>query len=75
MPNSQLQFCIWHAAEAMRKRWRQIGYTSAQIDEIEDKPGLTDLTYQYLKSPTLTDLAANRERLLAALKSAEVRYI
>lgn len=75
MPNSQLQFCIWHAAEAMKTRWRKSGYSSVQIDGINDKPGLTDLTWQYLKSPTLTDLATNRERLIAALKPAEVKYV
>jgi len=75
MPNSRLQFCIWHAAEAMKTRWRKNGYSSTQIDGTDDEPGLADLTWQYLKSPTLTDLATNRERLLAALKPAEVKYV
>lgn len=75
MPNSQLQFCIWHAAEAMKTRWRKNGYSSIEIDGTEDKPGLTDLTWQYLQSLTLIDLIANRGRLLAALKPAEVKYV
>jgi hypothetical protein len=65
MPNSQLQFCIWHAAETMKTKWRKSGSSSVQIDGIGE----------YLKSPTFAELAANREHLLAALKPAEVKYI
>ena len=59
----------------MKTRRRKNGYSSTQIDGTDDEPGLADLTRQYLKSPTLTDLATNRERLLAALKPAEVKYV
>ena len=75
MPNSQLQFCIWHAAEAMKTRWRKSGYTSAQIDGVGNELGLSDLTWQYLNSTTTHKLTINRQRLIDALKPAEVTYI
>ena len=59
----------------MKRKWRQNRYSSTQIDGIEDELGLADLTWQYLKSSTLTDLTANRERLFAVLRPAEVKYI
>ena len=45
MPNSQLQFCQWHAAEAMRARWTKNGDRS---EEIRQSGGLIDLTWRYL---------------------------
>jgi MULE transposase domain len=75
MPHSQLQFCAWHAAEAMKARWRKSGYTSQQIDGVGDEPGLADLTWTYLKSSSFHELLTNRQRLLDALKPPEVAYI
>ena len=54
---------------------RKNKYSSTQIDGIEDEPGLMDLTWQYIKSPTFTDPATNRERLLTVIKPTEVKYI
>jgi hypothetical protein len=59
----------------MKARWQKSGYLSTQIDGIGDTPDLADLTWEYLKSLTLTDLSTNRECLFAVLKPAEVKYI
>jgi hypothetical protein len=75
MPHSQLQFCAWHAAEAMKTRWRQSGYSREQIDGIRTEPGLADLTWTYLKSSSFHELSTNRQRLLDALNPPEVAYI
>ena len=46
---------------------------SAQIDVVGSEPGIVDLAWSYPKSPTLQDLATNRQRLLKALKLVEVK--
>ena len=75
MPNSQLQFCQWHAAEAMRARWTKNGYRSEEIRGNSANLGLIDLTWRYLQSETKQDLDYNRAALLAKLKEPEKRYI
>jgi hypothetical protein len=59
----------------MKTRWQKSRYSSVQIDGLDDEPGLADLTWQYLKCPTLTDLATNHKYLLTVLKPAEVKYV
>lgn len=80
IPHSQLQFCNWHAQQAILARFQKAGYTSTELDGYIDEAqvdyeGLKDLTWAYLKSNTLTELDANRQRLLDALRPAEQQYI
>ena len=32
VPNSVLQFCNWHAAEAMRAKFNKAGYTTEELN-------------------------------------------
>ena len=54
VPNSVLQFCNWHAVEAMRTKFNKAGYTTeelnGQIDDEIEVPGLIDLSWAYIKS-------------------------
>jgi hypothetical protein len=83
IPNGVLQFCNWHAVEAMRAKFNKAGYTTEDIDgytegqapdEVEI-PGLTDLSWAYIKSDTLEELDTNRAALVAALRPKEKGYI
>lgn len=72
LPNSQLQFCNWHAVQAMITKLRKERYTSIEIDGyINDSKervfGLKDLCWAYVHSQTLADLETNREALLDRL--------
>ena len=79
MSKSKLQFCNWHAAQAMIKRFRDLGYSSIEIDgytkDDREVYGLKDLVWAYLKSANLTALQRNREVLLAHLRGPDKSYI
>jgi hypothetical protein len=64
-----LQFCIFHAAEAIIARIRKGGYTSDEMDTVKA------LTWTYVKSETLTDLETNRQALINFIKPKEKDYI
>jgi hypothetical protein len=78
-PKSKLQFCNWHAVEAMRAKFNKAGYTSEEIDgwvdgEVEVK-GLTDHSWDYIESATEDELETNRTKLINALRPKERGYI
>ncbi|KAL2043479.1 hypothetical protein N7G274_003786 [Stereocaulon virgatum] len=53
-----LQLCNWHAAEAIKKRLIREGYSKDNRDEPVDK------IWKWIKSPTIPDIATNRQSLL-----------
>jgi hypothetical protein len=65
----KLQFCSWHAAEALIARFRKGAYT-----EVE-KQTLKTLSWAYIQSPSVTDLEVNRQALLECLHPLEKEYI
>ena len=67
--SQKLQFCSWHAAQAIIARVRKDGYTSDEMDTVKD------LAWVYIQSPTLTDLEINRQALINFLKPKEKKYI
>lgn len=80
LPNSQLLFCSWHATQAIIAKLRKSKYTSDELDGYKDNydrriPGLVDLVWNYIESPTLADLELNRQALLDRLDPAERSYI
>ena len=68
-PGQKLQFCSWHAAQAIIARVRKGGYTSDEMDTVKD------LAWAYIQSPTLADLKTNRQTLTNFLKPKEKEYI
>lgn len=82
MPRSVLQFCSWHAAEAIKKKIRRAGrYTEKEIEGWEDKAvgvkhkGLKHYIWDYIQSETEEELERNRTTFLNALQPIEQRYI
>jgi hypothetical protein len=79
VPNSVLQFCNWHAVEAMRAKFNKAGYTTEELNGWMDGEvevlGLADLSWAYIKSDTLELLETNRAKLIAALRPKERSYI
>jgi MULE transposase domain len=78
--NSRLLFCSWHAAQAIIAKLRKGKYTSDELDGYKDTwgngiPGLKDLTWWYIESPTLAELELNRQNLLDRLDPDEQAYI
>ena len=63
-----LQLCSWHAAEAIKKRLTNEGYPS------EVRLSLATLIWNWINSPTLQDLEARRNELLAKLRPKERDY-
>ena len=79
IPNSMLQFCNWHAVEAIRAKFNKAGYTTEELNgrvngEVE-VPGLVDLSWAYIKSNIPELLKVNRVMLVAALRPEERSYI
>ena len=79
VPHSQLQFCNWHAAKAMRAKFTKSGYTTEELDgfidgEIEG-PGLTDHVWAYVESDTVEALGVNRATLIGALKAKDQKCV
>lgn len=64
-----LQLCSWHAAEAIKKRLITKGYP------IKRRKALHDLIWEWIKSPTKTDLLKRRNALLAELHQKEKDYL
>jgi len=58
VPNSVLQFCNWHAVEAMRTQVQQ-SWVGGEVEV----PGLADLSWAYIKSHTMELLEMNRAKL------------
>jgi MULE transposase domain len=73
LPNSSLQFCSWHVAEAMIARFRKARYTSKEIEGYinnitsQEVNGLRSLIWRYIQSTNLAILELNRQALLDAL--------
>ena len=65
----QLQYCIFHAVEAIIARIRKGGYTSNEMENIQD------LAWEYVKSPTIDALKTNRQALIDFVKPKEQEYI
>jgi hypothetical protein len=59
----------------MKKRFRKGGYTSIQIDGTDEVTGLTELSWNYIKSGTFEALKVSRERLTAGLQPKDRIYI
>jgi hypothetical protein len=80
LPYSQLQFCSWHATQAIIAKLRKGKYTSDELDGYKDIwgnaiAGLKDLIWWYIESPTLGKLELNRQHLLDRLDPADQAYI
>jgi hypothetical protein len=69
LPYSELQYCVWHAEEAMKRWFRESGYTSQEQEE------LGVLAKVYLQSATLDELEVNRRILANALQPQHRQYI
>ncbi len=63
--NCTLQFCSWHAAEAVKARLVREGYQK-HVKE-EKKNGIHSLIWRWIHSETLADLDSNREILASKL--------
>lgn len=80
MPHSQLQFCTWHVAKAIRERFHRTGrYTYDEITGWRDTDGshigLTNLIWAYIQSESEQLLETNRAALLDALQVPEKEYL
>jgi hypothetical protein len=79
VPHSQLQFCNWHAVQAMRAKFTKSGYTIEELDGFIDGevqvPGLIDHAWAYVESDTVEALGVNRATLMGALKIKDQKYI
>jgi hypothetical protein len=79
VPHSQLQFCNWHAVQAMRAKFIKSGYTTEELDGFIDGevevPSLTDHAWAYVESDTVKALGANRATLIGALKAKDQKSV
>jgi len=79
IPSSQLQFCNWHAVQAMGAKFIKPGYTTEELDGFIDGevgvPRLIDHACAYVESDTVEVLGANRGTLMRALKVEDQKYI
>ena len=64
-----LQFCEWHAAEAIKRRLIAKGYKKESRDE------LIDLIWKWIKAPDLDKLEDARNMLILSLKVSEKEYL
>lgn len=69
LPNSELQYCQWHAYEAMVRWFRGHSYTSDEVDVLKA------LASTYLRSYTEQDLTQNRSELVSTLLPEDRKYI
>jgi len=70
LPNSQLQYCSWHAVQAMKANFQATGrYTSDQIEKLEG------LCWCYIQSNTLQDLDNHRRALEDTLYTLDKSYL
>lgn len=80
LPNSQLQFCNWHAVEAITAKFRKGGYTSKEVDGYTNDTGnniegLHGLCWNYVKSLNSKDLDTAQQALLNQLLPKNRPYI
>ena len=68
-----LQLCSWHAAEAL-KAWLIKEAYPKEVKE-QKEVGLHSLIWNWIKSPTVTELNLNREILAASLRPKEQEYL
>ncbi|KAK0516443.1 hypothetical protein JMJ35_001046, partial [Cladonia borealis] len=61
--------CNWHAAEAIKKRLIKEGYLKDVRDDLVDK------IWRWIKSPTMVELATNRQGLVDDLRLKDRDYI
>ena len=64
-----LQLCNWHAAEAIKKRLTKAGYPA------EAKKPLASAVWTWINSPTVSDIAINRQTLCEKLHIKESDYV
>ena len=64
-----LQFCDWHAAEAIKRRLITKGYSREHRDD------LVNLIWAWIKAPDLDALEDARDELLLKLKVSEKEYL
>lgn len=70
LPHSQLQYCQWHAIEAIQRHLRSCGrYTDDQVSQ------LRALAKIYVESQDLDELEVNRQAFLDELQADERDYI
>jgi hypothetical protein len=83
-PNTSLQGCDWHAAQAMMKWFREKKYDHVFLEGeyVADSSGkkvhiegLKSFIWRYIKSPNLPDLEVNRGELVNLLKAEHRGYI
>jgi hypothetical protein len=65
----KLQYCEWHASEAIKKRLIRKGYSK------EKRDALVDLIWKYIKASNFSDLTTARTALKAALRDSEKAYL
>ena len=69
VPHSQLQFCNWHAVQAMKAKFTKSEYSTEELYGFTDGeveiPGLIDHAWAYVESDTVEALGANRATLMA----------
>jgi hypothetical protein len=76
---SQLQFCNWHAVQAIRAKFIKSEYITEELNGFIDGKvkvrSLVDHAWAYIKSETVEALEENRVILVEALKAKDQRYI
>jgi hypothetical protein len=69
LPDSELQYCNWHAVEAMLTWFRDAGYTSDEVKLLKA------LCWVYVQSNTFIELEFNRQAILEILQEQHHHYI
>jgi hypothetical protein len=64
-----LQFCTWHAAEAIKRKLISKGYKKEHREE------LNNLIWKWIKAPDLDALETARNTLVLSLKNDEKEYL
>ena len=66
----KLQYCNWHAVEAIKRKLVAVGKYSK-----EKREDLNSLIWQWVQSPTISELNRNRAKLRRQLQPEEQRYL
>jgi len=64
-----LQYCTWHAVEAIKRKLIHSGYKRERRDKI------VDLIWEWIEVPTLEGLETARNKLILALNHDEKEYL
>ena len=64
-----LQYCTWHAAEAIKRKLVYSGYKKERRNKI------VDLIWEWIEVPTLKGLETARNKLVIALNQDEKEYL